>query len=116
MATAKVTLVIDSADAGGNLFTRGAVRIYPSQRISDTADGVLVETAAVRAQFSTDGTAPAVDLFPNDLVGPQSGGTPAWQYTLYYDGCPGNPQPWSFRLLSADGTTQRLSSLTAITV
>lgn len=115
MTTSKVTLVIDSADAGGNLFTRGSVRIYPSQRIADAADGVLIEPAAVRAQFSSNG-APSVDLFPCDLIGPQAAGVPAWQYTVYYDGCPGNPTSWSFRLLSADGATQRLSSLTAITV
>jgi hypothetical protein len=114
MTTSKVTLVIDSADATGTLLTRGAVRIIPSQRVSDTADGVLVETAAVRVQFTGCGTAPSVDLFPSDLIGPQSGGSPEWSYTVYYDGCPGNPQPWSFHLLSTDGATQRLSSLTAL--
>lgn len=115
VTTAKVTLVIDSADAAGNLLTRGAVRIIPSQRISDPADSVLVETAAVRVSFSGNcGTAPSVDLFPSDLIGPQSGGSPAWSYTAYYDGCPGNPQPWSFHLLSTGGATQRLSSLSAL--
>lgn len=115
MATAKVTLVIDSADAAGNLLTRGAVRIIPSQRISDPADSVLVETAAVRVQFSGNcGTAPSVNLFPSDLIGPQGVSAPDWSYTVYYDGCPGNPQPWSFHLLSTGGASQRLSSLTAL--
>lgn len=114
MTTAKVTLTIDSADATGTLLTRGFARIRPSQRVSDPADSVLVETAAVRVQFTSCGTAPSADLFPNDLIGPQSGGSPAWSYTVYYDGCPGNPQPWSFHLLSAGGAAQRLSGLTAL--
>lgn len=113
MTTTKVTLVIDSATADGNPFTCGSARIFPSQRISSTADGLLVEIAPVRARFSRCGP-PSVELFPCDLIGPQAGGIPAWSYTVYYDATPGPPSSWSFRLLSTDGATQRLSSLTAL--
>jgi hypothetical protein len=110
MTTAKVTLIIDSADATGTLLTRGAIRIIPSQRVSDTADGLLVETAAVRVPLTGCGTAPSVSLFPNDLIGPQGVSAPDWSYAVQY----GNPQPWSFHLLSTSGASQRLSSLTAL--
>jgi hypothetical protein len=114
MTTAKVTLIIDSADATGTLLTRGAIRIIPSQRVSDTADGLLVETAAVRVPLTGCGTAPSVSLFPNDLIGPQGVSAPDWSYAVQYENCPGNPQPWSFHLLSTSGASQRLSSLTAL--
>lgn len=112
MTTQKVTLVIDCASADGTPFTRGAVRVLPSfTRLGDPADQVLIEQAPARVSFAGCTTAPSVDLFPNDLIGPQGVSAPAWSYTVYYDGCPGNPQPWSFQLLSTGGTVQRLSSL-----
>lgn len=114
MTTQKVTVVLDIADIGGNLFSRGSVRIFPSVRLPDPADQVLLEQAPARASFGRTGP-PGVDLYPNDLIGPQNGnGTPGWTYTVYYDGCPGNPAPWSFYLLSANGGTQRLSELAAV--
>lgn len=113
--TQKVTLVLDSADAEGNLFTRGSVRIFPGARIPDAADQVLLEAAPARVSFPKTGGPPSVDLFPNDLIGPQQDdGTPGWTYTVYYDGCPGNPDSWSFYLLSTDGAEQRLSSLASV--
>lgn len=112
VTTAKVTLTADSADASGRLFTRGSARFLPSfTRLGDPADMVLIEQAPARVTF--DGTGPAVQLFPCDLIGPQGEDAPGWAYTVYYDGCPGNPQPWSFQLLSTAGSTQRLSSLAA---
>lgn len=111
MTTAKVTLTVDSADISGRLFTRGSARFLPSfARLGDPADQLTLEQAAARVAFDGRG-APAVQLFPCDLIGPQGDSGPAWAYTMYYDGTPGNPQPWSFQLLSTDGGTQRLSSL-----
>lgn len=114
--TQKVTLAVDSATVDGKLFTRGSARILPSfSRLGDPADQVLLEQAPARVVFPGDGGAPVVDLFPCDLIGPQQDdGTPGWTYTVYYDGCPGNPQPWSFYLLSTGGAVQRLSSLAAV--
>lgn len=115
MATQKVTLTVDSADASGALFTRGAVRILPSfTRLGDTADQVLIEQAPARVVFPAAGGPPSVDLFPNDLIGPQNAGGPGWSWTVYYDGCPGNPRPWSFYLLSTGGAAQRLSGLAEV--
>lgn len=114
VTTQKITLTCDSATADGKFFTRGALRILPSfTRLGDTADQVLIEQAGLRAVF--DGrTAPTVSLFPNDLIGPQNEDGPGWTYTAFYDNCPGNPQPWSFYVLSANGTAQRLSALAAV--
>ena len=111
MTTEKVTLTVDSADITGALFGRGSARIMPSARIPDAADQLLLEQAPARVTFTGSG-APQVQLYPCDLIGPQQdNGTPGWAYTIYYDGCPGNPQPWSFYLLSTDGDSQRLSGL-----
>jgi hypothetical protein len=111
--TQKITLTVDCATADGKLFKRGSLRVIPSfARLGDTADQVLIEQAGVGASF--DGrTAPTVALFPCDLIGPQADDGPAWSYNVYYDNCPGNPQPWSFQLLSTNGTAQRLSSYAA---
>lgn len=111
MATQKVTVTLDSASAGGTLFNRGSVRILPSARIPDETDQLLLEVAPVRVSFPKTGGPPTVDLFPCDLIGPQGDDGPGWSYTVYYDGCPGNPASWSFQLLSTDGSEQRLSSL-----
>lgn len=110
--TAKVTLTVDSADSGGSILKRGSVRIALNARTPDAADSVLLETAAVRAEFSREGTAPTVDLYPNDLISGSDGdGNPLTCYTVYYTGTPGNLQPWSFWLLSTNTYTQRLSQL-----
>lgn len=128
MTTQKITLTADCATPDGRPFRRGAVRFLPSQRIADSTDSVLIEAAPARCVFpalqlvpgawgesTRTWTFPTVDLFPCDLVGPQDGSTPGWYYTVYYDGCPGNPAPWSFYLLSTGGTAQRLSGQTAVT-
>jgi hypothetical protein len=113
MATAKITLICDSGTADGNLYTRGALRIVPSfTRLGDVADQVLIEQAPVRVFFPEEDGPPSVDLYPNDLIGPQNqDGTPAWAYTVYYDGCPGSPPQWSFWLLSTNSSEQRLSGM-----
>jgi len=112
MATAKITLICDSGTADGNLYTRGALRIVPSfTRFGDVADQVLIEQAGVRVTFPGCDGPPSAELFPTDLIGPQPQG---WQYTVYYDGCPGNPPAWNFFLESANGATQRLSELVAV--
>lgn len=113
LTTQKVTLTVDCATPDGKFFVRGSVLIIPSfTRLGDPVDLVLIEQAGARAVFDGDpGKAPVVDLFPCDLIGPQTGDGPGWSYTVYYDGAPGAPQPWSFCLLSTGGTDQRLSSL-----
>ncbi len=111
MATPKVTLVLDEGDAGENPVTCGSVRIVPSQRLPDPADQLEIGQAPVRARFGDSGP-PSVELVPNDLIGPQQpGGNPGWSYTIYYDGVPGDPEPWSFWVLWSDGPEQRLSDL-----
>ena len=105
MGTQKITFTVDCATPDGRPFRRGAVRILPSARIPDTVDQVLIEQTPVRVTF--DGIkSPTVDLYPTDLIGPQPQG---WWYQVFYDSCPGNPAPWDFFLLSANGPTQRLS-------
>lgn len=138
LTTQKVKLTVDSATPDGRYFRRGGVRFMPSVRIADSADDVLIEQAPAYVRFGdpfpgggewgtewgapgsgpwgSAGAAPTVDLFPCNLVGPQSDGSPAWHYTVYYDArCPGSIQPWSFVLLSTNGTTQRLSQQTELT-
>jgi hypothetical protein len=111
MTTQKITLTVDSATPDGRLFRHGAVRILPSfTRVGDPGDQVLIEQAPARVQFGGR-VAPTVMLFPTDLIGPQPQG---WNYTVYYDGCPGNPQPWDFYLNSGDGPAQRLSALAPV--
>jgi hypothetical protein len=112
VTTARITLICDSGTADGALYTRGALRIVPSfTRLGDTADQVLIEQAGVRVTFPETGGPPSAQLFPCDLIGPQDDDGPGWRYTVYYDGCPGNPPSWSFLLLSTGGSTQRLSGL-----
>jgi hypothetical protein len=112
VTTARITLICDSGTADGALYTRGALRIVPSfTRLGDTADQVLIEQAGVRVTFPECDGPPSAELFPTDLIGPQPQG---WQYTVWYDGCPGNPPPWNFYLLSTNGATQRLSALAEV--
>jgi hypothetical protein len=113
MTTTKVTLTLDEADAAGNPLSSGSVRIVPSTRFADTADSLIVGQVPVRADFTSAG-APTVELYPNDLVGPQSGGSPQWAYTIYYDSVPGNPPSWSFQVLSTNGDTQSLHALSPV--
>jgi len=115
VTTPKVTLILDSADITNKPFRYGRVRIVPSTRIPDPADSGLLEMAGAEVRFDKIGT-PQVDLFPNDLIGPQGDTLPGWYYTIYYDECPGTPRPWSFYVLSTNNTPQRLSSLAATPV
>ena len=108
--TTKITLTVDCATPDGKPFQKGSVRFLPSARIADPGDDVLVEQAAPRVRFGMREwpESPTVDLYACDLIGPAG-----WTYTVYYDKCPGNPAPWSFSLLSANGTKQRLSAVAA---
>jgi hypothetical protein len=106
MTISTVTLTIDSADDGGTLLRNGSVRIYLNSRAAVPDGGPLLEQIAARARF-TGGTAPTVDLYPNDLL---PGDT---QYTIYYDGQAGSLPSWSFVLVSTDGD-RKLSDLAAV--
>jgi hypothetical protein len=113
--TQKVALTCDSATPDGMVFTHGLLQFVPSfTRLGDPSDQVLIEQAAARAVFDDSGTPPVIDLFPCDLIGPQDGDNPGWTYSVIYEGCPGNPPPWSFYLLSTGGDAQRLSSLAEV--
>jgi len=107
----RVAVTIDSADIFGNQFKTGRIRLVPSQRVSDTVNHMLLEMTEATVWFDRT-SKPVVNLYPNDLLGPQNDdATPGWSYRVYYDDCPGNPQPWSFNLLSTDGPDQNLSDL-----
>jgi hypothetical protein len=113
--TPKVTLIIDSSDFQGKQFSYGLVRIIPSMRIPSPPDQALFERVEAVVNFSKN-QVPQIDLYPNDLIGPQQdNGSPGWAYKLYYEECPVNSSPWSFYLLSTNGigpdNPQRLSSL-----
>jgi hypothetical protein len=114
-AIEKVTLILDSASIQGGQFRYGRIKLRPSMRIPDTTDHQLLEKVEVSASFNRT-SVPQVDIYPNDLIGPQQdNGFPGWAYTVFYDQCPGNPQPWTFYVLSTDGigpdNPQRLSDL-----
>jgi len=109
--TPKVTLILDSTDFEDKQFSYGQIRLLPSMRIPSPPDQALFEQVEAVAHFSKN-QVPQLDIYPNDLIGPQQeDGSPGWSYKIYYDGCPVNPTPWSFYLLSTDGFSQRLSSL-----
>ena len=115
MTTQKVAVTCDSGTADGVLFAHCALRFVPSfTRLGDPADQVLIEQAPAHAVFDDSGTPPVVDLLPCDLIGPQDDDGPGWTYTVFYDGCPGNPPSWSFYLLSTNSAAQRLSSLAEV--
>lgn len=114
MTTPKVTLVLNSADIEGHLFGFGHAYIFPDPavlRIPSVEDDLLLENAHAEVYFDGNG-APELDLYPNDLIGPQQGdGSPGWPYWIRYSNCPGDPEPWAFYLLSTNGDRQSLSDL-----
>lgn len=117
MTISKIIVTLDSADDAGALFTRGSVRILLNARTPvPGGSGPLLEVAPARAQFDGHG-APVVSLYPNDLLtAPNDDSSPGTQYRIFYDGCPGNPQPWSFYVLSTNGGAQLLSGLASAPV
>lgn len=111
MTTQKVTLIVDSADIEGNLFTYGQVRISTGVRLPDPGDQLLIEMAPAGVIFDGNGP-PQIDLYPSDLIGPQQdNGSPGWTYRIDYENCPGYNKSWAFYILSTGGATQRLSAL-----
>ena len=111
MTTPKVTVVLDSADLSGHPFQYGYVIISQQLRIPDDEDEVLLEPSSNRVYFAGEGV-PTIDLYPNDLIGPQQDDdTPGWYYQIEYFLCPGDPPPWNFYLLSTNGDTQNLRDI-----
>lgn len=112
MTIQKTTLIVDEADASGNPLAIGNAFIAPSARIPDPVDGLIIGEPPLVAAFHP-GVFPSLPLYPCDLVGPQQGnGLPGWSYNIWYTGnTPGTPGPWSFYLLSTNGTPQRLSRI-----
>lgn len=110
MATQKITLTLDEGTPYGAYITGGSAFVALSARTPDPADSMIVGQAPAEAQF-TALAPPSVQLYPNDLLG---NGTTT--YTITYNGVRGNPRPWTFRLLSVNGTAQRLSAILAAAV
>lgn len=87
--TSLVTLLLDLYRGDGTPVTEGYAEITPVSQLTDPADGMLVTTAPVTADFTGTGL-PVAELIPNDAPGPLPAGS-AWQVT--YKWVPGNPAP-----------------------
>jgi hypothetical protein len=110
-----VTLILDGTAATGALADDGQAVIVPSvTQLPDPADEMLVWPIPVTRSFGGS-QRPQVQLLPNDLYGPQQeSGLPGWTYDISFPGVPGDPEPFSFYLLSTNGSTQYLSALAEV--
>lgn len=113
MTAVLVKVILDRYDGGQNPYARGGGWAMPSTEFPDPGDQMLIGRAPVPFTFRPGSAPPFIEVIANDSAGPQQeDGTPGWSWVISYDReTPGSPQPASYYVLSANGTTQRLSQL-----
>jgi hypothetical protein len=106
MALNYVTLILDMYDGSGAQIRGGSALLAPSEQLTDPVDGLFITQAGLGAAFGP-GALPRVSLLATDNTNVAPSG---WEWTITFNGVPGNPPGGSFALPFTNGATQYLSA------
>jgi hypothetical protein len=105
MALNYVQLTVDLYDGSGAPIAAGSATFTPNTQLTDAGVETVLQ-APLTVPFLA-GSSPVIMLLGTDSTGPLPGG---WQWTVTFNGVPGNPASFSFFLPFSGGSAQRLSS------
>jgi hypothetical protein len=108
-----VRLNVDEGDASGALLSSGQATITLSSRVPVPENDIIAGQKPIVIKFTGGGMPPYTNLFPNDLIGPQTDDGPGTYYTISYQSMQPVPPTWSFQIISTDGPEQYLSHKSA---